>query len=602
MIETKDLPNLIIPSDGIRMVIMQPHISGNLSQMEPFKWLDEKKDAQLEKIRRTLEIAKSTEFDIDSSHFTIFPEYTIPGLEGVNAIQSYLNNTTWQDNTVVIGGVDGLSREEYAELVSASIVATANDASAVGNTEWVNCCVTWIKARGSVIRYVQPKLQRAREEMTTSHENMFKGKSVFLFQARFSHGVNFNFFSLICIDWISRPNTATEGGVLDVLKAMNDVFHENGNAFPLHVAFIIKHNDSPNDQYFLQYTNRFFSLNNSVFPKIDTKPCLVVFANSACGKRPQLNSTHGFTSVIAHPNAGYSNEKRQFCPKSYAIFTDKLRRTDTLHRYNDCLFRESGACIHTLILKHPVSVGTNANQRCLPIDEAAVHKIEEDICDPRCPEDGVPAIVKWTNDHIDSQIFPISGNNEIGSILSQCHATVCEQLRWESSKHLMDNINIATNRHGYNDEDIRKEIVDTWEVEEIDSLSTIINTLTALFCKAKYEVKVAGITSRHAVITTNTDDVIDIYIVVGSRYYIRHEENLKHFAGHCESNRAARKIVLISRADRDYSLSPRDKNVSDIASKDLVMVDYRDIMDCLRSNNSTELSSKISNLIGVENV
>ena len=93
---------VIFPSQQIKMVAMQPHV--HLTDTEPFRWPDGEKEKQIVGIKRTLEIAKNKQ-----AHFTLFPEYSIPGLDGVGAIDEVIANNDWPNNTIIIGGVDGLS-------------------------------------------------------------------------------------------------------------------------------------------------------------------------------------------------------------------------------------------------------------------------------------------------------------------------------------------------------------------------------------------------------------------------------------------------------------------------------------------------------------
>ena len=156
MIEVKEISlNITLPDNGIGMVIMQPFVE--LCDDEPYHWQNDKKVKQIERIIRTLEIAKQADHGCEKTHFTVFPEYAIPGLEGVRKIQEILERSSWKDGTIVVGGVDGLTKKEYSTLCNEGMtqeVHKNNKAEKVRDDQWVNCCITWEKTtnnKGNVI-------------------------------------------------------------------------------------------------------------------------------------------------------------------------------------------------------------------------------------------------------------------------------------------------------------------------------------------------------------------------------------------------------------------------------------------------------------------
>jgi len=116
-VRTVDLVPLgvVLPRDRVGMVICQPYVQ--LNNEEPFCWRNAgAKAAQLEVISKTLEIARSNPHGLDRTHFTIFPEYSICGLDGVTLITEALTADNWSRRTIVIGGVDGLSKQDFTIL------------------------------------------------------------------------------------------------------------------------------------------------------------------------------------------------------------------------------------------------------------------------------------------------------------------------------------------------------------------------------------------------------------------------------------------------------------------------------------------------------
>src|ERR1017187_8661081 len=103
-IERVDLAsrNVALPSDRVGMVIAQPHLS--LTTEEPFKCTDEAKGQQLNVLTQTLSIARQARHRAVKTHFTIFPEYSIPGLDGIALVDNALRAAEWPPGTIVIGG------------------------------------------------------------------------------------------------------------------------------------------------------------------------------------------------------------------------------------------------------------------------------------------------------------------------------------------------------------------------------------------------------------------------------------------------------------------------------------------------------------------
>ena len=152
--------SLHLPSTRVNMVFMQPYVHFELPRREPYRWEASLRSSQLDAIVRTLSLARGSDGE-DHAHFTIFPEYAIPGLDGVATIQEQIESTTWPTDTIVIGGIDGLSAGEYGDLCATgdSHFAEANAPKKVGSSKWVNSAIIWAKdTGGKVTRWVQPKL------------------------------------------------------------------------------------------------------------------------------------------------------------------------------------------------------------------------------------------------------------------------------------------------------------------------------------------------------------------------------------------------------------------------------------------------------------
>lgn len=158
----------------------------------------EAREQQLGAIRRTLEVAKARPHQLDRTHLTVFPEYSIPGLQGVEQLLEALSDESWPNSTIVVGGIDGLTKTDYERLCRLPNVNCAgpNSPASVGDHEWVNCSITVIKSDdGQIHSWVQPKIWPAWEEQNVRNDRMFRGRAINLFKGRLSTGLYYRLCS-----------------------------------------------------------------------------------------------------------------------------------------------------------------------------------------------------------------------------------------------------------------------------------------------------------------------------------------------------------------------------------------------------------------------
>lgn len=215
-IETIDLSprGVTLPSDRVGMVIAQPHLpSTSLSSEEPYQCTEQAKPQQLAVLTETLAVARAVHHGAPKTHFTIFPEYSIPGLDGVALVEAALRADDWPNGTIVIGGTDALTQAQYVQLLQGGathVDATRNGVDRVETNQWVNCAITWVRgADGSLERWIQPKLYPAWPEMNISYQHMFRGSSVYLFKGRLENSAPYRFGTLVCFDWIATVGPQT---------------------------------------------------------------------------------------------------------------------------------------------------------------------------------------------------------------------------------------------------------------------------------------------------------------------------------------------------------------------------------------------------------
>jgi hypothetical protein len=97
-VEAVDLGALGVtfPADRVGMVVAQPYIPDDgLTPAEPFKFTNGAAAQQLPVVERALTLSRERHHGLAKTHFTVFPEYSIPGLAGVQHIDLTLDSAAW---------------------------------------------------------------------------------------------------------------------------------------------------------------------------------------------------------------------------------------------------------------------------------------------------------------------------------------------------------------------------------------------------------------------------------------------------------------------------------------------------------------------------
>ncbi len=378
------------PQASIPIVLMQPLIKG-FDNLEPYCWPAESVGIQRDAVRQTLEVALDRQ-----AQFTIFPEYSLPGLSGLEIVDAAIRQDLWQTNSIVIAGVDGLDCEQYSsvwERLRPEDPLPGSEPKDLSAAEWVNCCVVWVKeASGHVRVFVQPKLTRARQEQQVRCLCMRTGQGVYIFRAEYGlDGYPCRFLCLICFDWIG-----VDGGVsaLDgVLERIDEIWKPDPR--PIHWVFVPQFNKKPCNPLFLNATSEFFHSGKYSF--VERRDAVVVHSNSASEFRRAHRDSFGFSALVFHPNTFDCDSDR---PATVCYRAEHLRQSDILKRCQDAVFREMGPCIHSMQVRVPKFARHDAAGRKPPVDNPAVHPLGSDS-DARTPGQPVPAGVKWLHDCLD---------------------------------------------------------------------------------------------------------------------------------------------------------------------------------------------------------
>ena len=519
---------ITLPSDGVGMVISQPFLS--LTANEPYKCEPNAKVGQLAVLTATLNVARAVPHGKAKTHFTVFPEYSIPGPEGIMLIQAALERDDWPGGTFIIGGTDALTKAEFSALAESPrthVSMNHNPLLLVRDDEWINCCITWAKADdGTVERWLQPKLYPAWLEQNVIYQGMFRGGSVFMFKGEFDNNTQYHFSSLVCIDWVYRlGGQPAWRWVLDGLAR-----HVAPGQLSLSWFFVIQCNDKPNHNTFLAEVVGFFD--QTTVPNVRRDCACLVFANCAGLPDPGRTTKYGGTSLIFAPQAQFAK------PDCYATFSNgglPFRSSNVLSPYRDVYFREGGACIHSFGQVNPAAINPGAAGRMLPLQNPFVFALNG-VAEPRAPGGPVQACTKWLVDELDAveglgTIYPAT---TLAGQANAVHQASIAALRAIPTKSMANAVNLAASES-------TTKFADAWGRTEVEAVEHFIHTLNIV--SLGFPDPKVGADPAHATIQID-NEVVDLLAIRGTT----HEACVEH----------SKKFNLLPR--RQYFLVSRDRD------------------------------------------
>jgi hypothetical protein len=579
-IETIDLSLLgvTLPSDRVGMVIAQPYLpDSSLSAVEPFQWTAEAKPQQLAVLTETLAIARSNLHGVGKTHFTVFPEYTLPGLDGIERVETILRQGDWPNGTVIIGGTDALSRAQYIKVLQGDrthVDVTRNGADQVELNKWVNCAITWVKgADGAVQRWVQPKLYPAWPEMNISYQHMFRGTSLYLFKGRLENTAPYRFGTLVCFDWIATVGTQTPCQWM-----LADMQQQAGeNLLPLSWLFIIQRNPRPSHDTFLNRVASFFD--RAQFPSVTRGDACLVFANTAGKAVPGRVNEFGACSIVLSPPSMFGQPT---CVPTFSRGGPRFRDgSNLLHDYKDVFFRERGACIHSFAQINPGSLVAGAAGRTLPVENAYVCPISG-VPEPRAPGVDVPASVKWLNDQLDDvQSLSARHPTPLSAQVNVAHQQNTAALRGISSQSAAHAIKLAA-------QESKTQNPDDWDSTELAALEHLVHTLDII--GVGFSPPTVGADPAHAQVQI-ANRFVDILAIRGSS----HEHCIAHSRTFLTNPQ--RQVILVSRDPDNTAWDKRfgsflrpdtpelgeERNITDPASGSL-QLGYQNLLGIFRQS------------------
>ena len=519
------------PHERVGMVVAQPYLPcDSFTGEEPYQFLPEAKQRQLEILGEILAVACCCHHGVSKTHFTIIPEYGIPGLDGVGVLEDGLRSKDWPAGSVLVGGTDGLTRGQYAELLQGDkthVDADHNGLDRVGVDEWVNCEITWVKStNGTLERWIQPKLHPAWEEQNSLHQRMFKGRSIYMFRGQLENDAHFLFGTLVCFDWVAR---------IDDKRPFQWVFADihqraGGGQIPLTWLFVIQRNRKPSHHTFLSSIEPFFS--QIEFPNADRHNACLVFANTAGKSVPGRADEFGACSVVLSPQALFMDPT---CPQTFSNGGPQFRDGSDAVRACGCkdvFFRERGACIHSFAQINPGSVVAGPAGRRVAVENADVFPISG-VSEPRAPRGPVPASIKWLNDALD-EVCSLSHqhNPKLAAVIGDSHDQTVEALRSLSSKDATHVIKLSA-------QESTADTPDNWAKKEMDGIRHVVNTLDIV--GADSALQAIGVESAHAATVINGQQV-DVVAICGTS----HEKCVEHWKSQL-SRPQRRQLLLVSR-------------------------------------------------------
>lgn len=588
-VERIDLVSLgvVLPADKVGVVISQPHLQ--LSDTEPYRCVDEYRERQLKVLSDTLAISIAAHHGLARTHFTIFPEYSIAGLDGIALIQTAIEEDNWPTATIIIGGVDALSKQEFLTLVGqprSYLDQVHNSIDRIRGSEWVNCAIVWVKSSdGHVHRWLQPKLHPAWPEQDVNYQDMFCGRSVFTFTGLLESGSRYRFTSLVCFDWIApvTGEKAWRWSIADLQLQATEAAAE----IPLSWFFVIQHNPRPSHHAFLTEIRNFFD--QSVLSDARRERTCLVFANTAGKHCPGRVNEYGSTSLIFTKQTLFTE------PQSRPTFSNggaHFRASHMLADYHDCFLREGGACVHSFAQVNPNSLIAGAAGRAVALERAFVFPLYEGS-DPRAPSEAVPSCIKWLNDELDeiSSLGDTYHNVPLATDVTAAHVSIVTMLRDVPAPDVVDAITLATS-------DTSEANPDEWGLAQRAALKHVVHTLEIL--NLAFSGTPNDASPAHGLLTVD-ERTVDLAAVYG----VSHQACLEHTRK--MTPRRRRQSLLVSRDPDNTGWNKRfgsyleagspqlgaDVDITDPSSASL-HVAYQDLLEILQlSDSADDLKSRI---------
>ncbi|MES3021728.1 MAG: hypothetical protein V4857_09120 [Pseudomonadota bacterium] len=575
-----------MPRSEVAMVIAQPYVEFN--HVEPFPLTPEFRASALAGIDATLAVARQCTHGAGKTHFTIFPECTLPGLDGYDRITAAMADGSWPTGTVIIGGFEGLTRAQFGELIQRPGTAYDDQGSSMDRVhadQWVNCCATWVKLESSEVRcWIQTKIAPARIELQVDNQAMFKGQSIFLFKGTYAESaVPFRFATLICFDWIAVQDQRRVWEWL--LKDIERSAAAKEAVLPLTWLFVAQCNSGPSHGSFMNQVQPFF--NPLQFPGVLREGTCLVMANVAGKAVPGTADKYGQSALIFATDKFMKPENMPtFCAGG-----EFQRPGNPLENFKDSVFRERGACIHSFRQLNPAALAPGAAGKGFALAYATVHPYPG-TNDPRAPAGVVPAVVKWVNDELDDSKKSLQvkyPDLPLADAAGAAHQKSVTALRWLPSDALSKTVSLATPETG--------RVPDKWRSVQSQAVKHVLHSFSILEV-AQYSATFHGKGAQATIM--KGDASVEVVAVLGKT----HEECDKHTLDMLPDHRG--QLLVVSRDEDNTSWNPRMRTLFDQAAEKtdelnftdptsaVIRLSYHDVLKAYRdAANEAELRNAI---------
>jgi hypothetical protein len=496
----------------------------------------------------------------------------------------------WPTETVVIGGVDGLTKDQFVELVqrpNTTYDSVGNRLDRVLAHQWVNCVVIWAKLpTGEVRSWVQPKLSAAWLERDVSYMSMYQGRSIYVFKGIHSNAdVPYQFATLLCYDWIGTKDAKRMWEWL--LEGIATKAGQLGGMLPLTWLFVAQCNPAPSHASFMGQVGPFFD--PARYPRVTRDETCLVMANVAGRGMPGPAEKFGQSAVIVTPN----RFSRPGCMPTYGNGGVSQRGADILENFRDAVFRERGACIHSFLVINPSTLPYGSAGRQFALREPTVHPFDG-VLAPRAPGVAVPAVVKWMNDELDEDSKSLGTKDThlpLTAVAAAAHQRTVGELRTLQADALDTTVNFASLT-------ACKGTVDEWKTGERDAVQHLLHTFSILDV-GQYPATFHGNGAQATIMRGETS--LEVIAVMGAS----HEDCDKHVLNRLPTHRG--QLVIISRDEDNNPWDPRFKSIFDQVPNEpsteakftqptsaIIRVGYRYVLDAYRNAaNEDELKEAL---------
>lgn len=590
MIVHEQLVVATFPADSVRLMLVQPFLRLEEPPQEPFPLTEacgQRLTAAIDSVFQNVVAHRP--------HVVLFPEFAIPGVQGVQQIAAHLASANVASPTVFIGGVSGLPSAAFNDLCGlpeVAVIDLVNAPARVQGTEWVNTSITFVKDdRGTVQLWLQPKLSPSWPETQCHHQAMFKGGLVRIFRARFTNGVPFRFFSLLCFDWVGQENGVQ---VPDALLQQYDAICRAADApRDLQWAFVLQHNRSPNHATFLTATHRFLTQAATV-PFVRRKDTAVVMVSTATSQQPTRGGPdrYGYSSLVFGPQAPFDSNG---CWPTFATQSSRLRQSETLGTCKDVVFREMGECIHLADVRIPNFVVADPTDRTAALVRADALPLVGASADPRIPGNLVPAVIKWANDELDDVpdfCTMYFAGIPIEAALRTAHGRIVDGYRRLESQDLALRIDGASAERAIKNDgrtDPAADVDTAWDVEVRRGLRHVIQTLTLLG-------SVANIDPVGSRLHARCNESVEIAAIAG----MTHADCVTAFKKLAERTHSP--IVFVSRDYENVAHLPREAEsfTDPRGGSGVRLTDAQTLLTAARTRPHDDYEQFVAELVNVE--